>query len=287
VAQQDNELTGPDLAQGVPARDLQERTPLLGHAAGEAVLLTRCDGKVYATGATCTHYGAPLVDGIVEGGAIRCPWHHSAFSLATGAAVRPPGLSDLACWQVEERDGVIRVGARADVARAVATSDEKHPASVVIIGGGAAGLVAADTLRRERYRGPITMITADTVRPVDRPNLSKDYLAGNAPEEWIPLRPDAWYDEHGIDVRLGRRAVGLDPRARRVTLDDGSALDYGALLLSTGAEPIRLPLGDAPVHYLRTLHDCRAIIAATESAKRAVVIGASFIGLEVAASLRA
>jgi NADPH-dependent 2,4-dienoyl-CoA reductase/sulfur reductase-like enzyme len=190
---------------------------------------------------------------------------------------------------VEERDGLATVGAKREPReRVTGTTNEKHPPSIVIIGGGAAGLVAADTLRRSGYAGSITLVSADSAKPVDRPNLSKDYLAGNAPEEWMPLRPDDWYVDHNITLQLNRRATAIEPEAHRVLLDDGSSIGYGALLLATGSDPIRLALGDdAPVHYLRTLDDSRAIIRAAEGAKTAVVIGASFIGLEVAASLRA
>jgi NADPH-dependent 2,4-dienoyl-CoA reductase/sulfur reductase-like enzyme len=134
------------------------------------------------------------------------------------------------------------------------------------------------------------MVSADADVPVDRPNLSKDYLAGNAQDDWIPLRPKEFYDEHRIGLLLSTRVSAIDTARRRVTLSDGAPLDYGALLLATGAEPVRLaiPGADAPhVHTLRTLTDSRAIIAAAATAKTAVVLGASFIGLEVAASLRA
>ncbi|HEX2781053.1 MAG TPA: FAD-dependent oxidoreductase, partial [Gemmatimonadaceae bacterium] len=171
----------------------------------------------------------------------------------------------------------------------VATRSAPMPASVVIIGAGAAGSAAADTLRREGYQGPITLIDGDGDAPYDRPNLSKDYLAGNAPEEWIPLRsPDA-YRERDIDLRRGARAKAIDVAARRVALADGTSIEYDRLLVATGATPARLPgpSGSEPrVRYLRTLADSRAIIATAANAKTAVVIGSSFIGLEVAASLR-
>jgi 3-phenylpropionate/trans-cinnamate dioxygenase ferredoxin reductase subunit len=279
-------LTGPDLTAGVPAADIAEGATLLGHADGEAVVLARSGGRLYAVGATCTHYGGPLAEGLVEGGTIRCPWHHAAFDLATGHNDRPPALHRLPCWRVEERGDVARVVGRREEPAPTARPSTT-PRSVVVIGGGAAGAVAVATLRAEGYAGPVTLVSAEAGVPVDRPNLSKDYLAGNAPEEWIPLRPEEWYAEHDVTLRLGRRATALDTGARRVQLDDGTSLEYGALLLATGADPVRLPLGDgAPVHYLRTLADSRAIIAAAGQARRAVVLGASFIGLEVAASLR-
>jgi 3-phenylpropionate/trans-cinnamate dioxygenase ferredoxin reductase subunit len=280
--------TGPDLAEGVAADEVREGVPLLGHADGEPVLLVRCGGRARAVGVTCTHYGGPLAEGMVVGETIRCPWHHAAFSLTTGEALRAPALSDLPCWDVEERDGRVVVAGRREARAPRSSSGARHPASVVIVGGGAAGLAAADMLRREGYAGPVTIVSAERTPPVDRPNLSKDYLAGNAPEEWIPLRPDDWYAGRGITLHTGRRVAALDVAGRRVLLEDGAELPYGALLLATGADPIRLPLGDAArVHYLRTLDDSRAIVRAAESSGSAVVLGASFIGLEVAASLRA
>ena len=162
--------------------------------------------------------------------------------------------------------------------------------SIVILGGGAAGNSAAETLRREGYTGRIVMLSADASVPCDRPNLSKDYLAGNAPEEWVPLRPPEFYREHGIELHLGARVTAIDRAGRHLQLEDGSGHDYDRLLIATGADPVRLnlPGGDLPhVHYLRSLADSRAIIAQTATARCAVVIGASFIGLEVAAALRA
>jgi NADPH-dependent 2,4-dienoyl-CoA reductase/sulfur reductase-like enzyme len=160
---------------------------------------------------------------------------------------------------------------------------------VVIVGAGAAGNAAAEMSRREGYDGPITLIGADEFLPYDRPNLSKDYLAGTAPEEWIPLRSADFYREQKIDIITNTSVVAVDPKTKQVTLSDGRSLVYGALLLATGAEPVRLeiPGNDLPhVCYLRTLGDSRRIIEKAKNAKRAVVIGASFIGLEVAASLR-
>lgn len=281
-------LSGPDLAAGIPAGDVAEGALVLGHAGGEAVVLTRCGGKLRAVGASCTHYGGPLAEGLVVDGTIRCPWHHAAFNLETGEAVRAPALNPIPCWEVEERGGRAVVGARRTPASPARRRGAAPPESVVIVGGGAAGAVAAQTLRDDGYEGPVTILSAEGSAPVDRPNLSKDYLAGNAPEEWIPLRPDGWYAERGITLRTNTEVKAVDAKSKRVTLADGTALPYGALLLATGADPIRLPARDgAPVYSLRTLADSRAIIARAAQVKRAVVVGGSFIGLEVAASLRA
>jgi NADPH-dependent 2,4-dienoyl-CoA reductase/sulfur reductase-like enzyme len=133
------------------------------------------------------------------------------------------------------------------------------------------------------------MLSHDAASPVDRPNLSKDYLAGSAPEDWLPLRPDEFYDENNIEFHRGTEVVGIDARSRQVNAANGKSWNYDRLLLATGAEPVRLPIPgtDQPhVFTLRSLADCRAIIEEAENARRAIVIGASFIGLEVAASLR-
>ena len=134
------------------------------------------------------------------------------------------------------------------------------------------------------------MLSQDTAPPVDRPNLSKDYLAGSAPEDWLPLRSNEFYAENSIELRLDTEVVGVDTKTRHVMISGGKNLPYDRLLLATGAEPVRLPIpgADRPhVHTLRSLADCRAIIESAKSARSALVIGASFIGLEAAAALRA
>lgn len=281
---------GPDLEHGVASEDVKEGTPLAGRVGDEGVLLTRIEGRCYAVGASCTHYGGPLAQGLVDGHQVRCPWHHAAFDLRTGAADRPPALAPLPCFAVEESNGRVRVTGRkaTEVSPARLTG---HPTSVVIVGAGAAGVAAAITLRTEGYDGPVTIIDDDPDSAVDRPNLSKDYLAGSAPEEWVTLRSSEQLAEQGIVLRRAH-VTALDLAGRQLQLDGGATLPWGALLLATGASPIRLQIpsvASLPLLTLRSLADSRAIIqAATRTPNaRAVVIGASFIGLEVAASLRA
>jgi NADPH-dependent 2,4-dienoyl-CoA reductase/sulfur reductase-like enzyme/nitrite reductase/ring-hydroxylating ferredoxin subunit len=288
------ELSGPDLEQGIPEGDLADGAMLGGHARGKPVLLARRGDEVFAVGAQCTHYGGPLAEGLFVGHTVRCPWHHACFDVRTGEATCAPALNPLARWTVARRGGKLVVTDEQeapDGATPLGTPSAPEPTvrSIVVVGAGAAGEAAVEMLRRRGYDGALTFVGADPSDPVDRPNLSKDYLAGNAPEEWIPLRDEAFYAQHRIDLVRGRRATSVDAAARAVVLDDGRRLTYDRLLIATGAEPVRLSLpgGDLPhVHYLRTLADSRAIIAAAEKAKRVLVMGASFIGLEVAASLR-
>ena len=281
-------MAGPDLrGEGAALADIPDGGMLLGHVDGEAAVLVRKAGAVYAISATCTHYGGPLGEGLFDGEHVRCPWHHACFRPETGEAVHAPAYNSLTSFAVERRgDRVFVTGAREQPSRRAPIPSP--PSAVVIVGGGAAGFAAAEMLRREGYEGPVTIVSADDAAPYDRPNVSKDYLAGTAQEDWMPLRPQDWYAEAHIELLLGRRVVELAPADRQIALDDGRRLAFGALLLATGATPVHLdtPGADLPqVHYLRSMADSQAIIANAERARRAVVVGASFIGLEVAASL--
>lgn len=293
MSDEEARLEGPDLTQGVALSSLADGAILSGHAHGEPLVLVRRGTELFAVGATCTHYGGPLAQGLLVDDTIRCPWHHACFSLRTGEALRAPALDPVSCWRVEQQDGKAFVRQRIEhaAAKVERTSGRAPaPASVVIVGGGAAGNAAAEMLRREGYAGRLTMLSADASVPCDRPNLSKNYLAGSAPEEWIPLRSPEFYAQHDIDLKLDTRVDAIDTAKRELRLADGGRHAWDALLLATGAEPVRLSLpgGDLPhVHYLRTWADSNALIARAAVSRRAVVIGSSFIGLEVAASLRA
>src|SRR5262249_14584822 len=282
-----NGTSKPDFTAGFRFQDLQDGVPVVGRAGEDDVILVRRGAEVLAVGAHCTHYHGPLADGLVVGDTVRCPWHHSCFSVRTGEALRAPALDPIACYRVERSGDTVFVrGKAADPARRRPPSS---PASIVIVGGGGAGLAAADMLRREGYDGPLTMISADHDPPVDRPNLSKEYPAGTVKEDWIPLRWTDYYTEQRIELRLGTRVTGVDLPGKQVRIEDGSTIPYGALLIATGADPVRLDIPGATasqVHYLRSFNDSKAIIAAAGTARSVVVIGASFIGLEVAASLR-
>jgi NADPH-dependent 2,4-dienoyl-CoA reductase/sulfur reductase-like enzyme/nitrite reductase/ring-hydroxylating ferredoxin subunit len=279
---------GPDFTRGVPASDIAEGRMLAGRVGEDAVLIARVDGALHAIGAECTHYHGPLAEGLLKNGTVRCPWHHARFCLKTGEALGAPAIDPVASYAVEEAGGKVFVMNKRESLPQTLTP----PAGlkrVVIVGAGAGGFAAAEMLRRKGFGGGLVMLSADEDAPYDRPNCSKDFLSGDAPPEWMPLRDDAFYEAHRIDLRLGTRVEALDPETKTVTLEGGETLTWDALILATGAEP-RRPPGFQPnednVFLLRSLADAQALADAAQKAKIAVVLGSSFIGLEVAAALR-
>jgi NADPH-dependent 2,4-dienoyl-CoA reductase/sulfur reductase-like enzyme/nitrite reductase/ring-hydroxylating ferredoxin subunit len=285
---EDQSTDGPDLTKGVAASEIAEGAMLAGHVGEEAVLIARVDGALHAIGAECTHYHAPLADGLIKDGVVRCPWHHACFSLKTGEAVGAPAFDPVDCWAVEERDGRVFVREKLESPSEPRAKASGAPKRVVIVGGGAGGFAAAEMLRRKGWAGELVMFSADDDAPYDRPNCSKDLLSGDAPPEWMPLRDEAFYRDQGIDLRIGTEVTGLDTAAKTVTTAAGETIAFDVLILATGGEPQRPPIPglDGPgVFLLRSLADARAIVQAAETAKVAAVIGASFIGLEAAAAL--
>jgi NADPH-dependent 2,4-dienoyl-CoA reductase/sulfur reductase-like enzyme/nitrite reductase/ring-hydroxylating ferredoxin subunit len=281
----------PDLTLGIAQNALADGAKLLGRVGDEAVLLVRIGREFFAVGTHCTHYGGPLVEGLVVGDTIRCPWHHACFDLRTGEALQVPAFDPLPCWVVELRKDRVFVRDRDSRPKTprIAKLAGDTPKRIVIVGGGAAGFAAAEMLRRQDFAGSIVILSKDTAAPVDRPSLSKEYLSGNASDDSVSLRPSSFYSESVIDLRLATNVTRLDPGSREIALSDGQIIPYDRLLLATGAEPVRLwiPGADqAHVHYLRSLADCSAIVARAQTARRAIILGASFIGLEVAAALR-
>ena len=280
-------VTGPDFSLGIARSEIPTHGVLSGHVQGTAVLLAMVDGEIHAVSGSCTHYGAPLGEGLRVGDDIRCPWHHACFSLRTGQAIHAPAFSPLQCWMVETIGEMIFVRGTANPVHTPAPVAIATPQKIVIVGGGAAGFACAQRLRERGYAGRLTLLSADTSPPVDRPNLCKDYLAGSAPEEWIPLQPAAFYHEQRIELHLDCEIGHLDCAAHQVSTRTGMTFDYDALLLATGAEPNRLPGFDFPnVFTLRTLDDSRKLIAGLHAAKTVAIIGAGFIGLEAAGALR-
>ena len=286
--------TGPDFTLGVATDTIADGKMLAGHVGDDAVLLARRGNEFFAIGATCTHYGGPLAEGLLVGDTVRCPWHHACFSLRTGEAVAGAGAGPVShAGATEMRDGKVFVREKAAPARRA--RPRPHPedrAAIVIVGGGAAGFAAAEMLRREGYAGAIVMLSADAAPPVDRPNLSKDYLAGQRAGGLDPAaRRRRSTREQRIDLRLGavvtrdrhRCARGRARRRQQRRLRRAAARDRrraGAAATARAGPAARAHAAHAGATAARSSRG-----AAT--ARRAVVIGASFIGLEVAASLRA
>lgn len=293
MAAQGNQVSGPDLTTGVPVAMFDGKALIEGHVGDETVVLARFGGEVLAVSGTCTHYGARLADGLIVGETLRCPWHHACFSLRTGEAVAAPAFAPLGRWQVERQGDLLFVTGRLSEDQRAGPPIRNlrdDPKRIVIVGGGAAGFAAAEMLRRRDFSGQLTMLSSDDDAPYDRPNLSKDYLAGTAEEAWIPMRSPKFYTARNIDLQLRTTAERIDPDARSVIASDGRSFPFDRLLLATGAEPVRLsiPGADLPhVFMLRSLADSRAIIDHLNNARSAVVVGAGFIAMEVAASLRA
>jgi len=279
----------PDFTQGVALSRIPADGVLLGRVGEDRVLLARVDGALVAVGATCSHYGGALHEGLRVGATIHCPLHHACFDLRTGVALKAPALSPLARWRVEERDGLAFIAESLEAVRAPQRDGRTDPASIVIVGGGAAGFAAAQRLRDLGYAGNLTLLSADAAAPYDRPNVSKDYLAGTAEPEWMPLKDDAFYRNGKIVLRTSTPVEAIDAAARRLSLAGGETLAYDVLLLATGAEPNRPSTPGFErenVYVLRSLQDSDRLVAAAVRGATVAIVGSSFIGLEAAASLR-
>jgi len=267
--------------------DLKEGVPVSIKAHGEKVLLVRVGGAIHACEGKCRHYGAPLEEGLLLGHVITCPWHNARFDVRTGRMVSPPALTSLARYPVKVEDGVVYLGpAEKPKAPRIEGKDDR---TFAIVGGGAAGNAAAETLREEGFAGKVLLITAEAELPYDRPTLSKDFLSGEASREWLPLHNTKYYERRQIELLLEQRVAAIDPDKKVLSLADGAEIRFDAALLATGGAP-RKP--DIPGTHLdgffllRSAADAEAIVAALDRTKRAVILGAGFIGMEAASSLR-
>jgi NADPH-dependent 2,4-dienoyl-CoA reductase/sulfur reductase-like enzyme/nitrite reductase/ring-hydroxylating ferredoxin subunit len=267
--------------------ELHEGVPQGVEVDGKKVLIVKLDGEIHACGGSCTHYGGPLADGVLRGREVTCPWHHARFDVTDGSATAPPALMGSGCYEVKVEGGTVYVGAKRKAEKAERTLLPDK--TVAIVGAGAAGNACAETLRREGFAGKILLITAEDDRPYDRPNLSKAYLAGEADPSWMPLRSEKFYANRDIELLLSHRVTSLDPSARRIAFENGEEIAFDMALLATGGAPRQLPIPGTDlknVFLLRSMADCERILKAAEKAKSAVVLGAGFIGTEVAASLK-
>ena len=268
------------------------------------VLLSRVDGAFHACSAHCTHYGAPLADGVLHGRTVTCPWHHAQFDVTDGSLRDAPALDALRRYRarVEGEDVFVSVPDDAEETPEGASYRESgghppamadrdadvEPQTFVIVGGGAAGEVAVETLREAGFEGRIVLVTKEEVTPYDRTQLSKGYLGGKAGDDALPLRDDDFYERHGIELLRGHTVTKLDADAKTIHFDGAEPLKYDRVLVATGGTPRRLdvPGGDLDgVFTLRLWSDAERIVSRAENAERVVVIGSSFIGMEAAANL--
>jgi len=257
------------------------------------ILLVRIEGDFYALYPNCTHYGAPLADGALHGRRLICPWHHACFDACTGEHLEAPGIDALPAYEVrvEGQDVFVRLP-RDGADRRPNPMSERDPDDeqlYVVLGGGAAGAYAAEGMRQAGYGGRILMITAEEELPYDRPNCSKAFLSGEAPEEWMPLRDAGFYRKYGIEMLCGQAVTRVDGPNKRIEFAKRQPIQYDKLVLCTGAVPRRLSVPGVDldkVYTLRSLADSRHLREVAGEEQKVVIVGASFIGLESAASLR-
>ncbi|PSB20168.1 NAD(FAD)-dependent dehydrogenase [Phormidesmis priestleyi ULC007] len=258
-----------------------------------AVLLIRHDNQVYALGAYCTHNQAPLVQGVIHDDHIVCPWHNAYFNITTGDQQEPPGLDSLPQYSLRIEDNQVIVTVP-DSAAGKRTPDMVQydpaidPRTFVILGAGAAGTHATETLRVVGYQGRIVMVTRDDKLPYDRTTLSKNYFTGKATKEKILLRSPAFYEQHHIEVQLNQTVQNVNVNTKTITFQNGETLIYDSLLIATGGQPRQLEVPGADlqnVFTLRSFADCERILKSAQNASQAVVVGSSFIGMEIASGL--
>lgn len=262
-------------------------------AGEQEVLLLNVDGKISALYPKCTHYGAPLADGVLNGHRLVCPWHHACFDARSGKHLEAPGIDGLPRFEVEVRGKEIWVDIPESpddrVTNEMTPPRVENETTYAIIGGGAAAAYAAEGMREAGFTGRIVLFSAEEEVPYDRPNCSKDYLQDKAPEAWMPLRDEAFYKKHGIVLMKGHRANGIDTSTKEIQFEEGAPVSYDKLLICTGGAPNRLPITGAEfdnVYTLRSLADSRLLQKKGKAADKVVIIGASFIAMEVAMSLQ-
>jgi apoptosis-inducing factor 3 len=281
-------MAGSEWQKICPEGDLVKGVPRLVKVGEADVLLIRLEEGIFAVGNKCPHYECPLNEGAVLGHMVVCRCHDARLDLTTGKMIAAPALKDLPFYPVRIEAGEVWLGP-AQKPR-LAPPQGTDPRTFLIVGGGAAGNAAAETLRREGFAGRIIMVTPESDQPYDRPNLSKEFMSGEAKPEWMPLRSLKFYEDQKIELLLGKRVMGISPREKTVTLATGETLSFDAALLATGGTPRKLPIPGSDgsgCFMLRSFADARLIVQAAEGAKKAVLIGAGFIGMELASSLRA
>ncbi|KAF2112169.1 hypothetical protein BDV96DRAFT_498344 [Lophiotrema nucula] len=257
---------------------------------GGKALLLKVQDKVYATSANCTHYGAPLAKGVLTPeGRLTCAWHGACFAVKTGDVEDAPALDPLSTYEVVEKDGAVYIKSDEATIKAnrrqlnlkcSSVSDEK----ILVIGGGSGTVGAIEGLRGGGYNGQITVISKEGYQPIDRTKLSKALLADVSKAAW---RSKDYYKDASIDI-VEDEVKGVDFSSKKVSTKSGKSYDYSKLVLATGGTPRWLPLPGLKegelgnVFVLRALPDTQGIVKAVgDNGKKVVVIGSSFIGMEV------
>ncbi|XP_043526107.1 apoptosis-inducing factor 3-like isoform X2 [Frieseomelitta varia] len=257
---------------------------------GAKVLLIKQKGELHAIGTKCTHYGALLHTGALGDGRVRCPWHGACFNIKTGDIEDYPGLDSLPCFQVNvDSSGLVRVkGKRKDLefnkrTKQMCEQDPSNQTTVVIVGGGPAAAVCAESLRQEGFTGNIIMVCKENTVPYDRVKVSKTL---DLSIEKIVLRPLSFYKNHKIEIKRGVEATGLSTSDNVVQLSNHEKLTYNYLFICTGSmarEPDIPNASLANIHVLRNYVDSQAISSKLSPDKHIVVLGLGFIGMEAAA----
>ncbi|KAI1646269.1 uncharacterized protein F4817DRAFT_316997 [Daldinia loculata] len=259
---------------------------------GGKVLLLNAAGKIQAMGPKCTHYGAPLVKGVLtKGGRLTCPWHGACFNGQTGDIENAPALDALPVFKVVEKDGAVYIeGEEATIKAArrkpnfkCGTSGGAQADRVVVVGGGSGAIGAIEGLREKGFSGPITMISNEGYLPIDRTKLSKALITDHTK---IQLRDEEWFKSGSVEV-VYDEVVDVDLVSKAVTTKNKERFVYSKLVLATGGSPRNLPMQGFKVleniFLLRTVHDAKKIVDAIgDKGKKIVVVGSSFIGMEVA-----
>ncbi len=267
------------------------------------ILLIHEGGEFRAMAAHCSHYGAPLAKGILHQGRVVCPWHNACYSAASGKQLEPPGRKDLVQYPVSVNSGVVYVELpRSEeehvtppmLEMAVESANEQtgqqatQRETFVIVGGGAAGNAAAEMLRQLEFQGRLVMLSAEQTLPYDRTKLSKAFLQSDQVGSADLLRSPNFYQKHGIEVKTAAPVTKIDVKSKQITYGEDDTLIYDALLLATGGKVKKLPIPGSDlenVFTLRKVEDAQEILKAAQNSQRAVIVGAGFIGMEVAASL--
>lgn len=263
-------------------------------AEDQKVLLVKINGKFHAMGGLCPHYGAPLHEGILSGDRIVCPWHHAAYDARSGDLKEPPSLDALAHYEarVDGENVIVRVPEPFEGSRAphMTKSDpEADKRTFVIIGTGAAGNAAAQTLREDGFKGRIVMITHENRLPYDRPQLSKEYMEGKSDEGAVQLRPEDFYRDCDIELMFQKKVTRVDVGKKMISFENGERMSYDKALIASGGTPRRLDIPGAElgnVFTLRSFDDADKIFQASEKADNILIVGSSFIAMETANAFR-